>query len=68
MTREELEEHALEHALSNFDWWKDKGAIYDDGTNEFIPLSQQELKVIHLALVQTAESISLNTPLKYKGE
>ena len=68
MTREELEEHALEHALSNFDWWKDKGAIYDDKSNEFIPLSPQELKVIRLALVQTAETISLNTPLKYEGE
>ena len=68
MTREKLEEHALKQALSNFDWWCEKGAIYDDATGEFIPLSSHELKLIRLALVQTAESISLNTDLKYEGE
>ena len=60
--REIIDKHALEKAESSLLWWRDRGAIRDHNTNEWITLNTYELNIMRLALLSMAEELTLNMP------
>ena len=60
--KEILVNHALKKAKESIAWWREKGAIYDESVKYWLPLNEEMLHGMELALETMAEEIALDLP------